>query len=149
MNARVFFHTEDLSQVLPAPGYYSATVTSARFRHSVRGNRMLHLALRLEGVPPAFQCIADYFVLDGASSQGLSVARRRLAQLYRACGFYPEEGDEVLPSHLIDTRLEVKVDHVEWENQTRLRILAYRPPWPAVSDAPASFGSGQEDTPHA
>ena len=69
MNARVFFHTEDLSQVLPASGYYTATVTSARFRHSVRGNRMLHLALRLESAPPAFQCIADYFVLDDGTGR--------------------------------------------------------------------------------
>jgi hypothetical protein len=149
MNARLFLHTEDLPQILPAPGFYPATVTNARFRHSVRGNRMLHLLLRLHGLPPAFQCIADYFVLQGASARGLWVARRRLVQLYHACGFYPEEGDEVLPSHLIDTRLEVKVDHVEWENQTRLRILAYRPAWPAVLDAPTSYGSAQEDTPHA
>jgi len=149
MNARVFFNTEDLSQILPAPGSYAATVTNARFRHSVRGNRMLHLVLRLDGVPPTFQCLADYFVLDGASAQGLSVARRRLVALYHACGFYPEEGDEVLPSHLIDTRLEVTVDHVEWENHTRLRVLAYRPAWPAVLDAPGCSDSGQEGSSHA
>jgi hypothetical protein len=142
MNARVFFNTEDLSQILPAPGSYAATVTNARFRHSVRGNRMLHLLLRLDGVPPAFQCIADYFVLEGASAHGLSVARRRLVALYHACGFYPEDGDEVLPSHLIDTRLEVTVDHVEWENQTRLRILAYRPAWPVGLDSPGSAPEG-------
>ena len=149
MNPRVFFNTEDLSQILPAPGFYPATVSNARFRHSVRGNRMLHLVLRLDGLPPAFQSRADYFVLEGASSQGLSVARRRLVQLYHACGYFPEEGDEVLPSHLIDTRLEVKVDHVEWENQMRLRILAYRPAWPAVLEAPGCSGSAQEGSPRA
>ena len=147
MNARIVFHPEDLSQILPAPGSYSATVTAARFRHSSRGNRMLHLALRLDGVSPAFQCIADYFVLEGGSSQGRSVARRRLVQLYQACGFHPEEGDEVLPSHLIDARLEIKVDHVEWENEMRLRILAYRPTWPLVLDGPSPSEIHQEDTP--
>jgi len=149
MNARVVFHSEDLSQILPAPGFYPATVTNARFRHSVRGNRMLQLLLRLDGVPPAFQCIADYFVLEGASAHGLWVARRRLVALYHACGFHPEEGDEVFPSHLIDTPLEVNVDHVEWENQTRLRILSYRPAWPAALDAPRSSGSAPEGSPHA
>jgi len=148
MNARVVFHAEDLTQILPAPGCYAATITGARFRSSSRGNRMLQLALRLEGVPPAFQCLADYFVLEGASSLGLSVARRRLVQLYHACGFHPEEGDEVLPSNLVDLRLEVKVDHVEWEEQMRLRILAYRPAWPAVLDGPSPSEPRGQEAPH-
>ena len=138
MNARVVFHPEDFSPILPAPGCYPATISSARFRTSSRGNRMLHLVLRLDGVPPAFQCIADYFVLEGASSLGLSVARRRLLELYRACGLYPEEGDEVLPSHLVDMRVELTVDHVEWQNQMRLRVLAYRATWPAALDEKTS-----------
>ena len=141
MNARIVFQPEDFSPILPAPGFYPATVTTARFRRSVRGNRMLQLLLRLDGVPPAFQCIADYFVLDGASAHGLSVARRRLVELYHGCCFYPEEGDEVLPSQLIDARLEVKVDHVEWENHLRLRVLSYRTGWPAALDAPGCSDS--------
>jgi len=134
MHDRQFFLPEDLSAILPAPGYYRATITAARFRASSRGNRMLHLALRLHGVSPAFQSLADYFVLEGSSSEGRRVARRRLVQLYHACGFHPEEGDEILPSHLIDIGLEVKVDQVEWANQSRLRVLAYQPAWPPVLD---------------
>ena len=134
MNAPIRFRIEDFSHVLPAPGCYPATITAARFRHSSRGNRMLCLRLRLDGVHPVFSVLADYFVLEGASSLGLSVARRRLVQLYHACGFYPEEGDEVLPSHLVDMRVELTVDHVEWQNQMRLRVLAYRASWPAALD---------------
>jgi hypothetical protein len=148
MNPHVFFRTQDLSCILPAPGFYLATITNARFRTSSRGNRMLHLALHLHGLPSAFQSLADYFVLEGASSQGLSVARRRLVELYHACGFYPEEGDEVLPSNLIDICVEVRVDHVEWENQMRLRILAYRAAaWPAVPDGSNPSEAHREDTP--
>jgi hypothetical protein len=148
MNARVVFQPEDFSPILPAPGSYPATISGARFRTSSRGNRMLHLLLRLHGVSPAFQCIADYFVLEGASSLGRSVARRRLLELYRACGFSPEEGDEVLPSHLVDMRVEVTVDHVEWQNQMRLRILAYRAAWPEVPDEPANSQLHGEEAPH-
>jgi hypothetical protein len=95
---------------------------------------MLCLRLRLDGVHPVFSVLADYFVLEGASSLGLCVARRRLLELYRACGLYPEEGDEVLPSHLVDIRVEITVDHVRWQNETRLRVLGYRATWPAVLD---------------
>jgi hypothetical protein len=148
MNAPIRFLIEDFSQHLPAPGCYPATITAARFRHSSRGNRMLCLRLRLDGVHPVFSVLADYFVLEGASSLGLSVARRRLLELYRACGLYPEEGDEVLPSHLVEMRVEVTVDHVQWQNQTRLRVLAYRATWPAALDEKTTPESHAEEAPH-
>lgn len=145
MNNRLFFQPEDLSAILPAPGYYRATITAARFRTSLRGNRMLYLSLRLHGVSPAYQHLADYFVLEGGSPEGRSVARRRLVRLYCACGLHPEDGDEILPSHLIDASLEVKLDHVEWANQIRLRVLAYQPVWPPVTDLqPGSAEQEQE-----
>lgn len=136
MHDRLFFQPEDLGQILPAPGLYRATIRAARFRDSSRGNRMLQLSLRLHGVAAASARVADYFVLEGASSGGRSVARRRLVELYHACGFYPEEGDEILPSRLIDIDVEVKVDHVEWANGSRLRVLGYRAAWPALLDPP-------------
>lgn len=145
MSSKPTFQLEDLSQILPAPGYYSSTITHARFRHSAGGNCMLHVLHRLEGVSPAFQRVADYFVFEGASPQGISVARRRLVQLYHACGFHPEEGEEILPSQLIDARLQVKVDRVEWENQSRLRILAYRSSWHLAADGIRSYPSDPEN----
>ena len=144
MNDRLFFQPEDLSAVLPAPGCYRATITAARFRTSSRGNRMLHFALRLHGVSPAYQHLPDYFVLEGGSPEGRSVARRRLVQLYYACGLHPEDGDEILPSQLIDASLEVKLDHVEWANQIRLRVLAYQSAWPPVVDLQTG-GSGEQE----
>jgi hypothetical protein len=139
MSSHVSFSLHDLSPVIPAPGYYHCAITQAGFRSSSRGNRMLAVLLRLEGVSPAYQRLTDYFVLEGASAQGISVARRRLLQLYLACGFHPEEGEEVLPSQLIDARLQVKVDQVEWENQSRLRVLSYRPCWSAASSGQGPF----------
>ena len=129
MSSRLTFSFSDLSPAIPSPGLYSATVAQAAFRTSRNGNRMLAVLLRLEGVSPAFQRLSDYFVLEGASSQGIAVARRRLLQLYLACGFHPEEDQEVLPSQLIDARVQVKVDQVDWENQSRLRALSYRSCW--------------------
>jgi len=144
MNDRHFFLSEELSTALPAPGYYRATISAARFRESSHGNRMLQLSLRLHQVPGPCGRLADYFVLEGASSEGRSVARRRLLQLYHACGFYPEEGDEILPSRLIDIDVEVKVDHVEWAHGSRLRVLGYRAAWPALLDPePRSEGQRQ------
>jgi hypothetical protein len=104
---------------------------------------MLSLRLRLDGVHPVFSVLADYFVLEGASSLGLSVARRRLLELYHACGFYPEEGDEVLPAHLVGIRVELTVDHVQWQNQMRLHVAGYRAAWPAILDEPSG-----KDAPH-
>jgi hypothetical protein len=149
MDDSLFFQPKDLTAILPAPGYYHATIAGARFCTSSRANRMLRLALRAHAVASAFQSLADYFVLEGASSEGRSVARRRLVQLYHACGFYPEEGDEILPSHLIDIRLEVRVDHVQWANQSRLRALTYRPAWPPMLDSPAGTEGEQQEAPDA
>jgi len=139
MSSHPVFSLEDLARILPTPGYYGCSITHAGFRHSSRGNRMLHVLFRLEGVNPAFQRLADYFVLEGASPHGIAVARRRLVQLYHACGFHPEEGEEILPCQLIDARLQVKVDQVEWENQSRLRILSYRSSWSAATGSQLPF----------
>jgi hypothetical protein len=139
MSTKAFFQLEDLSQILPTPGYYPSIICNARFCHSARGNCMLHVVHRLEGVSPAYQHLADYFVLEGASPHGISVARRRLVQLYHACGFHPEEGEEILPSHLIDARLQIKVDQQNWDGQSRLRIVAYRPFCPPAADGQLPF----------
>jgi hypothetical protein len=136
MSSLHHFSLQDLSPPLPTPGFYSATISHAGFRRSSRGHRMLYVLFRLEGVSPAFQSMADYFVLEGATTNGIAVARRRLVSLYHACGFHPEEGEEILPGQLIDSRVQLKVDHVEWENQSRLRVLSYRSAW---SPAPTPF----------
>jgi hypothetical protein len=126
MRSTLSFSLSEFPPLIPSPGFYEATLSHAAFRTSHLGNRMLAVLLRLHDLPPAFQCVADYFVLEGASSHGIAVARRRLLQLYLSCGFHPEEDQEIFPSQLIDAHLQVKVDQVDWENQTRLRVLSYR-----------------------
>ena len=138
-NPKPCFEYHELSDEMPAPGYYDATISSARFRRSANGNRMLQVIHDLERVPRVYQRLADYFVLEGASPRGILMAKRRLVQMYRACGFDPKDGDEISPNNLMDARLQVRVEHDEWDNQPRLRIVGYRPSEPTPSDDPVPF----------
>ena len=126
---KTYFHPQDLSEELPAPGYYPGSVASARFRKSAQGNRMLQVVYRLNDVSTSHQQVTDYFVVEGASPQGVSLGRRRLVQLYRACGFQPNQGDEIEPAELVGAHLRVRVEHDEWEGQPRLRVAGYRSYW--------------------
>jgi hypothetical protein len=123
------FEFEDLFDELPVPGYYTACITDARFRRSANGNRMLHVLYDLQGVGPAHQLVADYFVVDGerVTPTGIFLARRRLLQLYRACGIFPKQGQEIVPKKLLQARLQVRVEHQQWKGQPRLRVAGYRP----------------------
>lgn len=123
------FHFEDFSEELPDQGYYAAGITSARFRRSAKENRMLQVVYALEGVASAHQPLCDYFVLEGeqVSPAGISLARRRLLQLYHACRIYPQEGDEIAPGDLLNARLQVRVEHEQWLGRPTLRVVAYRP----------------------
>jgi len=126
---KTYFQDEDFFDELPASGYYTACITDARFRRSANGNRMLQILYELEGVGPAHQLVADYFVVDGerASPTGIFLARRRLLQLYRACGIFPKQGQEIVPTKLLQARLQVRVEHEQWRGQPRLRVAGYRP----------------------
>ena len=124
-----YFQLHDLVDQLPAPGYYPGCIERARFRRSANHNRMLQVVHTLEGVEPVYQTVCDYFVLEGehVSSSGIFYARRRLVELYRACGIFPAEGDQIIPAQLLHARLQVRVEHEQWEGRHRLRILGYRP----------------------
>ena len=125
---KTYFQDEDFFDELPAPGYYPGCITDARFRRSANGNRMLQVLYELEGVGPAHQLVADYFVLDGerATPTGIFLARRRLLQMYRACGIFPKQGQEIVPTKLLQARLQVRVEHEQWKGQPRLRVAGYR-----------------------
>jgi len=135
------FQFEDFLDELPVPGYYPCSVTSARFRRSANGNRMLQVLYALEGVAAAYPMVADYFVLEGqrVSPSGIVLSRRRLVELYRACGLDPKEGEEIAPAALLDARLQVRVEHEQWEGRPRLRVATYR--------SFESFDSEQEPIP--
>jgi len=121
------FEPADVSDELPVPGFYPSTITAARIRCSQSGNRMVHVVHALDGVPPGRDRVAEYFVLEGASSRGLALAKRRLVGLYRAAGLDPREGDAIAPEELRGARLEVQVDHDEWQGERRLRVVGHRP----------------------
>ncbi len=124
---KTYFQFEDLFDALPEPGYYPSSISTARFRRSANGNRMLQVVCALEGPGSAHQLVSDYFVLEGASPSGILLARRRLVQLYRACGLDPKDGDEIAPTELVHAQLRVRVEHEQWEGRPRLRVVAYRP----------------------
>jgi hypothetical protein len=127
MSRRACFEEADLCGELPAPGFYASTVTTARLRRSASGNRMVHVVHALDGVAAGHDRVAEYFVLEGASARGLQVARRRLVDLYRACGQEPRAGEEIAPEDLVSARLEVKVEHEIYRGETRLRVVGHRP----------------------
>lgn len=123
------FEPTDLSNEPPAPGYYPGTITGARWRTSSEsGHRMLQVLYALSGVVPAYGCVAEYFVLEGASARGAAMARRRLVEVYRACGLDPQPGDAISPSQLIGSRILVRVEHDEWNGRPRLRVVGHRRP---------------------
>jgi len=123
-----FFKLNDLVDELPEPGFYLGCIEGARFRQSANRNRMLQVVHTLEEVGSAYQRVCDYFVLEGehVSSSGIFFARRRLVELFRACGIFPAEGDEIMPADLLNARVEVRVDHEQWEGRPRLRVAGYR-----------------------
>ena len=96
---------------------------------------MVHVVHALEGVPAGYDRVSEYFVLEGASARGLAFSRRRLVELYRACGLTPSPGEEIVPSKLQGTRLKVEVEHEEWRCELRLRVVAHLP----LTDEPVPF----------
>ena len=125
MGDPVHFDDDDLRDDLPAPGYYSGTVATARHRTSAAGNPMIQVVYELEGVTGGHARVSEYFALGG-SERGQAMARRKLGQLYRACGLAPKGGDAIDPADLLGARLEVRVEHDEWQGERRLRVASHR-----------------------
>ncbi len=120
------FEEGDFDGLLPAEGYYEAVVERARFHTSQQGNTTLQVTCEIVGVPAGHDVVADYFVLSGSTERGRAVSRRRLLELYRACGFSPKKGDPIQPGDLAGSRLEVRLGHETYEGAPRLRVLGYR-----------------------
>ena len=132
-----YFQLQDLVDQPPEPGCYPGCIERARFRQSANHNRMLQVIFTLDGVQPPYQTVCDYFVLEGeqVSASGIFFARRRLVELYRACGIFPTEGDEIIPAQLIHAHLQLRVAHEQWEGKLKLRVVGYRP-MPAPDPVP-------------
>jgi hypothetical protein len=129
------FLDSDLCEEVPPPGLYVSTITTARQRSSQSGNAMIHVVHALEGVPPAYDRVPEYFVLEGASERGLALSRRRLVELFRACGFTPRSGEDIAPGGLQGLRLRVKVEHEQWRGEVHLRVVAHLP----LTDEPSGL----------
>jgi len=129
------FLESDLCDEVPAPGTYASTITTARLCSSQNGNAMVHVVHALEGVPAGYDRVSEYFVLEGASARGLAFSRRRLVELYRACGLRPRAGEDIAPASLQGARLRVKVEHEEWRDKLQLRVVAHLP----LTDQPTPF----------
>jgi hypothetical protein len=120
------FESSDITDELPAAGYYAGTIRGARWRESERGSRMIQVVYALWGVAPAYGCVAEYFVLEGASERGASMARRRLVEVYRACGLGPQVGDAISLAPLVGRELLVRIEHDEYNGRPRLRVVGHR-----------------------
>ena len=120
------FEPSDITDELPAAGYYEGTIRGARWRRSERGTRMIQVVYALSGVTPACGCVAEYFVLEGASERGAAMARRRLVSVYRACGLEPQAGDAISLTPLVGRELLVRIEHDEYNGRPRLRVVGHR-----------------------
>jgi hypothetical protein len=121
------FESSEMTDELPSAGYYPCTIRGTRWRESERGSRMIQVLYALSGVAPAYGCVAEYFVLEGASERGAAMARRRLVQVYRACGLGPEPGDAISLAPLVGRRLRVRLEHDQYNGRPRLRVVGHRP----------------------
>jgi hypothetical protein len=128
------FEAADLGGQLPEPGHYRGRVTSARYRESSGGNRMIQVVYALEENLAGPARIAEYFVLEGASPRGLAMARRQLLELLRACGHEPRVGEEVRLDDLVGAELELRLEHDHYRGQPRLRVAGHRWAGPRPAD---------------
>lgn len=133
------FSENDIS-VRPQPGWYTATIATACWRHSSKNNRMVYVQVLVDGVGDPYDRISDYFVLEGVSPQGIACSRRRLVALFRAGGRLPKAGEEIQPGLLEGIQLEVRLDHETWKGKLRLEIRDYRGPLGPSSVAAVSPG---------
>jgi hypothetical protein len=117
------FTGEDFDGSLPPEGSYAAVIERARFYTSRQGNTTLQVTCDIEGFDDD---VSDYFVLTGATERGRAVSRRRLIELYHACGFHPQPGDSIRPEDLFGCRVEIDLGHETYEGRQRLRVLGYR-----------------------
>lgn len=125
----VRFGSDDLTDTVPPAGWYPAWISSCRWRTSAAGNQMLQVVYGIEGVAVVYARLAEYFVLDEGETSRLaaSLARRRLAALYRAAGLSPDPGDAISPSDLVDAELEIEIEPEVWQGRIRCRVVRHRP----------------------
>ncbi len=124
----VRFGPEDLTESVPPAGWYATRIGSCRWRTSAAGNQMLQVVYGIEGIGAVYARLAEYYVLDEGATSPLaaSLARRRLATLYRAAGLSPNPGDPITPGDLVGAELEIEIEPELWQGRTRFRVVRHR-----------------------
>jgi hypothetical protein len=140
--SKLCFAAVDLRRDLPAPGWYPARIQGGRLRRSAAGNRMLEVSYRLLEVEGWQGGLCEYFVLEGGSQFGLARSWRRLIGLYRAAGCEPATGAEVGARDLAGRKVEIAIEHDQWQGEPRLKVAGHRP---AVEGEEAEAWESQND----
>lgn len=126
MTETLRFDPDDFDAPQIAPGLHLATIESARYQRSRTGSDMIQVVYVLDGGARHPVRVTDYFVVGGGTPQGRAVGRRRLLELFRACGLAPKPGDEISPVEIFGQQVLVRVAHGEWQGAPRLRVTGYR-----------------------
>lgn len=120
------FETRDFVDQLPEEGFHPAVVFAVRCRVSENDNPLVQVTYQLLDAPPDRDRLVDHFIITGANARAVSVGRRRLITLCRACGVEPQEGEDLSLQALVGAELEIRIAHDTYQGTPRARVRAYR-----------------------
>jgi hypothetical protein len=120
------FENRDFLDPLPEEGFHPAVVYAVRCRTSENHNPLVQVTYQLPEAPSDRDRLVDHFIVTGNNPRAVSVGRRRLLALCRACGLEPQEGENLSLQELVGARLQVRVVHDTYQGMRRARVRAYR-----------------------
>jgi hypothetical protein len=140
----VRFAAHHLVDRCPDPGWYPLAIVGAYQRATDTGSVAIKVKFEVtqdgdfEGVE-----VWDQFVVEGASDEGADVALRRLARLYRACGFEVEADRDYEVSALAGREVLGRIVEDSFQGQPRSRVRAFRPLAAAAKTKAAAAEGGK------
>lgn len=129
----VRFKPHHLVDRVPVAGWYRLAIVGAYQRATDQGSVAVKVKFELVGAEGAddadFEGIEvwDQFVVEGSSDEGVDVALRRLARLYRGCGVEVEPDTDYEVSALEGGEVLGRIVPDEFQGQPRARVRAFRP----------------------
>ena len=144
----VVFKPQHLVDRVPDSGWYPLLIVGAYQRGTDKGSVAVKVKFEItnDGEFEGVECW-DQFVVEGGSDEGADVALRRLARLYRACGFEVVPDEEYEVSALEGRELLGRIVEDSFQGQPRARVRAFRPAprgKPAPTSAAAEEGAPEE-----
>lgn len=121
------FCIDDFCVRLPGPGFHPAAIRYAALRRSEAGNPMVQVVFELEDAPDADSRVVEYYLVGGPDKRFVTLSRRKLAALVQACGIGLAPDDELVLDELVDRRLQIRLFHQTRDDETRLRVAAFKP----------------------